>query len=672
MKKFMVLFFAILFATEISAQVKILFDATKAESAGNADWVIDADVHNISWSSGPAVVGGSGNESNAQRLPTPLQSTITASTTQTYWQGALSAWGIDLVKKGYTVETLPLNVAITYGNSSNPQDLSNYKVFVVCEPNILFTAAEKTAILQFVKNGGGLFMVSDHAVSDRNNDNWDSPMIWNDLMTNNTIQTNPFGIKIDSVDISQTTANIANLATDTLLHGPMGNVTSVKWSNGSTMTLNTNANPTVKGIIYKTGSSNTGTTNVMVARANFGAGRVVVIGDSSPCDDGSGDPNDVLYDGWIADASGNHERLIINATIWLVGPATSTVAVTSVSVLPTTLGLVVGGASSQLTATILPANATNQTKAWSSSNTSIATVTSTGLVAPVAVGNCTITVTTQDGSKTASCAVSVTSSTVAVSSVSMLPTTLGLVVGGASSQLTATILPANATNQTKAWSSSNTSIATVTSTGLVAPVAVGNCTITVTTQDGSKTASCAVSVTSSTVAVSSVSILPTTLGLVVGGASSQLTATILPANATNQTKAWSSSNTNIATVTSTGLVAPVAVGNCTITVTTQDGSKTASCAVSVTSTTGVNTSDKESLKIYPNPTSDVVYIESENAMNDYAIKIVNILGSEVFVPFSVISSNKISYDFSQKTSGIYFFRMISKTGVITTRKISKN
>ena len=304
------------------SQVKILFDATKAESAGNADWVIDADAHNISWSSGPAVVG-SGNESNPQRIPTPLQSTITSSTVETYWNGGLSSWGIDLVKKGYTVETLPYNVAITYNNTSNAQDLSNYKVFIVCEPNIMFTTAEKTAIMQFVKNGGGLFMVSDHDQSDRNNDGNDSPTIWNDLMSNNSVQANPFGITFDLLDISGSSSNVATLPTDTLLHGPMGNVTQVLWTNGTTMTLNTTANSSVKGIIYKSGSSTTGTTNVMVARANYGSGKVAAIGDSSPCDDGSGDPNDQLYTGWAVDASGNHEKLIINATIWLASSSTT-------------------------------------------------------------------------------------------------------------------------------------------------------------------------------------------------------------------------------------------------------------------------------------------------------------------------------------------------------------
>ncbi len=308
----------LLFAINLaSAQnKKILFDATKAEAAGNADWVIDADAHNLGYSSGPAQLN-QGSESNPQRIPTPAQSGITASTSESYWEGGISAWGIDLVKKGYTVESLPFNGQITYGNTSNTQDLSNYKVFVVCEPNIVFTSAEKTAILHFVQNGGGLFMVSDHDVSDRNNDGWDSPHIWDDLLTNNSIASDPFGFTFDYVDFSQTTTNLPNLPADPLLHGPMGTVTKAQWSNGTTMTLAPAHNSSVVGVIYKTGSSNVGTTNCMVAHSTYGSGRVVGIGDSSPCDDGSGDPNDQLYDGWIADASGNHEKLIINATIWL-------------------------------------------------------------------------------------------------------------------------------------------------------------------------------------------------------------------------------------------------------------------------------------------------------------------------------------------------------------------
>ncbi len=315
MKNILLFAFIITFVNT-NAQIKILFDATKAESAGNADWVIDADIHNIGFSTGPAAAGA-GNEANPQRLPTPLQSNITASTPEDYWNGGLSNWAIDCVKKGYEVESLPYNGQITYGLTSNLQDLSNYKVFVIDEPNISFTANEKTAIITFVQNGGGLCIISDHTISDRNNDGVDSPQVLNDLISNNSVQNNPFGISFDYNDISQSSSNIANNPTNPILHGTAGNVTQVKWSNGTTMTLNTAQNSTATGLVFKTSSSTTGATNVLCASANYQNGKVVAIGDSSITDDGTGDNGDTLYNGYTVDANGNHQKLLMNAIIWL-------------------------------------------------------------------------------------------------------------------------------------------------------------------------------------------------------------------------------------------------------------------------------------------------------------------------------------------------------------------
>ena len=274
---------------------KFLFDATKAETAGNADWVIDED------------------SSNPQRIPTPAQANITATTVENYWTGALSSWGIALVKLGQTVETLPVGTAITYGGTG-AQDLKNYNVFVVDEPNTRFTAAEKTAILNFVKNGGGLFMISDHTMSDRNNDGWDSPAIWNDLMSSNAVHTNPFGITITLNNFSETTSNRLTATTNPILNGSQGTVSQLKYSNGASMSVNTTANPTVQGLIWRS-TATQGTTNIMCASATFGTGRVFAIGDSSPADDGTGGAGNTLYPGWTELAS--HARLHLNASLWL-------------------------------------------------------------------------------------------------------------------------------------------------------------------------------------------------------------------------------------------------------------------------------------------------------------------------------------------------------------------
>lgn len=282
--------------TAASSVKRFLFDASQAQTAGNADWVIDED-------------GGT-----PQRVPTPAQSGITATTAETFWTGAISSWGIALVKKGNFVETLPSTGTITYGNASNAQDLSKYDVFVVDEPNIRFTAAEKVAILNFVKNGGGLFMIADHTISDRNNDGWDSPAIWNDLMTNNTVQNNPFGFSIDLTNISELSSNVlTGNASNPILHGTQGNVTKMEFNNGATLSLQPAVNSTVQGLIWQTGVAQ-GNTKAMAASSTFGTGRVFVVTDSSPMDDGTGAAGNTLFVSWPLYS---HTQLFMNASLWL-------------------------------------------------------------------------------------------------------------------------------------------------------------------------------------------------------------------------------------------------------------------------------------------------------------------------------------------------------------------
>ena len=133
---------------EAQTGIKVLFDARHAQMAANADWVVDADLFNIGTGTGGAMTTGSGSEANPQRYPTPAQSGITTTTSETFWKGGNSAWGVALAKKGYVIETLPYNGTLTFGVTTNAQDLANYKVFICNEPNIRFTTAEKQAIIK--------------------------------------------------------------------------------------------------------------------------------------------------------------------------------------------------------------------------------------------------------------------------------------------------------------------------------------------------------------------------------------------------------------------------------------------------------------------------------------------------------------------------------------------
>ena len=249
-----------------------------------------------------------------------------------------------------------------------------------------------------------------------------------------------------------------------------------------------------------------------------------------------------------------------------------TVPVSSVSLNRTYITLEVGDTLS-LSATISPSNATDKSVTWSSSNTSVATV-SNGTVTAKSAGTTTITVKTSNN-KIDSCYVTVNPKTIAVNSVTLNKTGATLEVGDTLS-LTATIYPSNATNKSVTWSSSNTSVATV-SNGLVTAKSSGSATITVRTNNN-KTATCSITVNNPVVAVSSISLNQTGATIEVGVTLS-LSATISPSNATDKSVTWSSSNTSVATV-SDGIVTAKAAGTATITVKTSNN-KTATCSVTV-------------------------------------------------------------------------------------------
>lgn len=236
------------------------------------------------------------------------------------------------------------------------------------------------------------------------------------------------------------------------------------------------------------------------------------------------------------------------------------------------------GSTETLIATVSPEDAANREVIWSSDHPEYATVEN-GLVTAVAAGEATITVTTKDGNKTATCRVTVTEDPAPTpGSVSVSPSTLNLTVGSTSTLAAATIPE----KQPIIWSSSKDSVASVDSNGKVTAKAAGEAVITAKiTVDGKEyTSTCNVKVTASTVAVTGVTLDKSSATVNVNG-TTQLTATVAPSNASNKNVTWKSSNTNIATVDSNGKVTGKAVGEATITVTTADGGKTATCKVTV-------------------------------------------------------------------------------------------
>ena len=370
--------------------------------------------------------------------------------------------------------------------------------------------------------------------------------------------------------------------------------------NGTVDRLQADANVTVGGnghINEKTGS---GQISVSVAGVSLDKTEIVLVEGSNQTLTATVEPTNATNKGVTWSSSNNEIATVNNGVVTAVKEGTATITVTTaeggktatckvtvnapqtvpvtgVTLTKTELTLAEGG-SEKLTATVEPANATNQTVTWSSNNEQVATVAD-GTVTAVKAGTATIMVTTADGSKTAACEVTVNAPTKPVTNVTLEPTTLTL-EAGSTGKLTATVEPSDATNQTVTWSSNNEQVATVAD-GTVTAVKEGTAAITVKTADGNYQATCAVTVKPQNVLVTHISVTGTA-SLYVGD-TAKLTAKVEPTNATNPAVTWSSNNESVATVGTDGTVTAVSAGTATITVTTEDGQKTAACTVTVLS-----------------------------------------------------------------------------------------
>jgi uncharacterized protein YjdB len=191
------------------------------------------------------------------------------------------------------------------------------------------------------------------------------------------------------------------------------------------------------------------------------------------------------------------------ATSVFVAGATGGVPVTGVSLNRTAMSMSMSkGDSDMLTVNVQPSNATNKAVTWTSDAPSIASVSAvsdtTASVSALGAGMAYITVTTDDGGYTAKCTVIVNTMTTPVTGVTLDTPTVALRTGG-TTDLAATIQPGNATDKVVSWATSDPSVATVVGAGLnamVTAVGAGAATITVTTQDGGKTVTCVVTVSS--------------------------------------------------------------------------------------------------------------------------------------------------------------------------------
>ena len=241
--------------------------------------------------------------------------------------------------------------------------------------------------------------------------------------------------------------------------------------------------------------------------------------------------------------------------------------------------LTVGSSGLRLIATVYPSDATNQELIWESDNREVAGVNNEGRVTAHKPGVANIMVTSVDGGKTAKCVIKVIPAVVPVSGVTLDQNAKTLTAIGESFLLTASVQPSDATNQVVSWGSNKPEVAKVEN-GRVTAVSSGVAVITVTTADGEKIDFCTVTVT---IAVTGVTI-DVKEKTMIAGEKHTLTATVSPSEAANKNIQWTSSNNSVATVTindGTVTVTAIGLGETTITATTVDGAKTATCAIKV-------------------------------------------------------------------------------------------
>jgi uncharacterized protein YjdB len=242
------------------------------------------------------------------------------------------------------------------------------------------------------------------------------------------------------------------------------------------------------------------------------------------------------------------------------------------------------GTGISLTATVLPETATEQAVTWSVSDDTVLQVNQYGKVFAVGSGNAYVTVTTVEGSQTATFWIEVPNETYYVKGISMSPSTATIYMGEDGVDLTAKISPSYATNQNIIWSSNDLSVATVDQSGHVTPVSTGYVTITATaTENSTIAATCQISVQPARTRVTSISFEKTTVDVGLYGTVT-LQPIIQPANATDQSVTWESSNKTVATVSRNGVVTALNIGQATITATTKDGGLKKSVTIYVSST----------------------------------------------------------------------------------------
>ncbi|MFZ2956086.1 MAG: hypothetical protein WA705_04245 [Candidatus Ozemobacteraceae bacterium] len=239
-----------------TSAIKVLYDDTHGQTAGNADWIMT---------------------------------------------GAYSDMCDMLKAQGFTLESLK---AVDPKGRMNSELLANYRGLILAEPNNSYAPEEQTAIVAWVQNGGGAFLIGDHGGADRDNDGVDAVKALNAFCPH-------FGFEFKGDFFYE--APLTGPANST--HPVMFGVRAVGAWAASTFTILRSPEAQAVGLIESRRNK-----GPYVVASLVGKGRVVAIGDSSPFDDGTGSGG-MLHDSYDSFVY-SHPQIAFNAMTWVVGGTT--------------------------------------------------------------------------------------------------------------------------------------------------------------------------------------------------------------------------------------------------------------------------------------------------------------------------------------------------------------
>ncbi len=257
------------------------------------------------------------------------------------------------------------------------------------------------------------------------------------------------------------------------------------------------------------------------------------------------------------------------------------------------------------------------------------------------------------------------SQVVLVNNITVNSASSSITTNGGTMQMTANVLPANATDSSVSWSVNN-AIATIDTSGLLTAVSNGTVVVTATANDGSNvTGTKTITITNQIILVDSINVTSTGNTINTMGGTMQLTANVLPINATNSSVTWSLNNTN-ASIDNTGLLTALANGTVVVTAAANDGSNVVgSKTIFITNQTALSVTDisNNSIKLFPNPAQNYIILEGQG-IESYKYKIINMKGE------MVNSNNTVGNGLVRIESlsrGIYILHLFDKNGRMVNR-----